>query len=120
MAKPQAEHLFEGVSKEQLESFKEKYGSKLKHVRLPLDDDRNEFFDVIAIVPDRRIMGEFEKWMDKNPDKAKDILISNCLLSGKERVKADDDLFFTCANAIAELIPIRKAIIKNFLQTGLG
>lgn len=107
------EQLPEGISQSKLDELKKNYGKRVKRISLPLDDSGDEFFDVITLVPDRRVMGLFEKFMDKDPDKSKDILVKNCLMSGKDKVMGDDELFIICAGAIAETLPIRKAIIKN-------
>lgn len=105
---------YPGITPEMISEAKAKYGEgKVKLADLPLDDDGDKFLTVLIRVPDRKTLSEFEKWADKQPDKAKEILLNACLLSHKDQVKADDNLFFTCTSAIAELIPIRKAIIKN-------
>lgn len=106
--------VIEGVTPEMIKSFKERYGDdKIKAAQLPKDDDGNEFLIVVVRVPDRKTLSEFEKWVDKNPDKAKEIMVNACLLSHKEEVKADDGLFFGAFDAIAKLMPVRTAIIKN-------
>lgn len=105
---------YPGITQEMVNNAKEKYGAdKVKYADLPLDDNNERFLTVLITVPGRTVIGEFEKWSDKNPNKAKEIIINSCLLSHKDQVKADDNLFFTAVNAIADLIPIRKAIIKN-------
>jgi hypothetical protein len=102
------------VTQEVIARWIEKYGKgRVKQIDLPLDDLSDQVLPVYARVPDRRILGEWEKWSDKNPDKAKEILVKNCLLTDVARVCADQDLFFCALQAITELIPIRKAIIKN-------
>ncbi len=107
-------NLPDGVTAEMIKAWKERYGSdKVKMASLPMDDNGDKYLDVIVRVPDRKTMSEFEKWLDKNPDKAKTLLINSCLLTGKEQVKADDALFFGAFDAIAELIPVRKSIVKN-------
>jgi len=104
----------DGVTPEMIQSFKDRYGeTKVKLACLPKDDDGNEFLNVIVRVPDRKTLSEFEKWADKNPDKAKEIMVNACLLSCKDEVKADDGLFFGAFDAIAKLMPVRSAIIKN-------
>ncbi len=109
-----AENVRSLVTPEMIAAAKAAHGErKVKIIQLPLDDDSEQFLEVLARVPSRKIIGEYEKWADKQPDKAKEIIVNSCLLCGKEEVKADDDLFLTAVNAIAELIPIRKAIIKN-------
>ncbi len=106
--------LPEGVTAEMVTAWKERYGAdKVKVAQLPMDDDGKEFKEVVVRVPDRKTMGEFEKWVDKNPDKAKEILINACVLSGKDEVKADDGLFYGAFDALAKLIPVRTAIVKN-------
>lgn len=102
------------VTVEMLEGWKQRYGvGKVMIASLPTDDDGTEFFDVVVRTPDRKVLGEFEKWVDKNPDKAKEILINACVLSGKEAIKADDGLFLGAFDALVKLIPVRTAILKN-------
>lgn len=103
-----------GVTAEQITAWKERYGErKVKQATLRDDEDLFDPFDVIIRRPGRQEMGEFEKWVDKQPDKAKVIMIKSCLLSHKDEVLADEDKFLHAFNAIAELMPIAKAIIKN-------
>jgi len=114
MQKAKTPQLPDGVTPEMVAAWKERYGQdKVKMALLPKDEDANEYMPVIVRVPDRKTMGEFEKWIDKSPDKAKDILINSCLLTCKEQVKADDDLYLAAFDALAKLLPIRTAIIKN-------
>lgn len=102
------------VLQEEIAAAKEKYGAEnVRIAEIPLDDDGNEHIEVLVRVPDRKTIGEFEKWADKDPNKSKEIVINQCLLSHKEIVKAKDDLFFTTFGAIADTMPIRKGKIKN-------
>lgn len=106
--------LPDGVTEEDIKAFKEKYGqNKVMLASLPLDDDGNDYLDVIVTVPTRKVISEFEKWVDKNPDKAKEIMVNACLLTSKERVKADEGLFFGAFDAISKIMPVRAAIVKN-------
>lgn len=106
--------LPEGVTEEDIKAFKEKYGqNKVMLASLPLDDDGNEYLEVVVTVPTRKVISEFEKWVDKNPDKAKEIMVNACLLTSKERVKTDDGLFLGAFDAISKIMPVRTAIIKN-------
>ncbi|MBE9468974.1 MAG: hypothetical protein IMY72_11745 [Bacteroidetes bacterium] len=104
--------LPEGVTIEMVNAWKERYG--VKKVKLAtLSSDDFPTFDIVVRVPDRNTMGEFEKWLDKSPNKAKEILIKACVLSNKDEVLVNDDKFLAAFNAIAEILPIQKAIIKN-------
>jgi hypothetical protein len=86
----------------------------LRRVELPLDDNGNDFVEVIVCIPDRRTMGQYLKYQNVNPAKAQDILVKNCLLTDKDLVLGDDALFFTVVTALAELIPIRENKIKKY------
>lgn len=106
--------LPEGITQDMIDAAQLKYKpNHVNYAELPKDDDGNEYMTVLVRKPDRSVLSEFTKWVDKNPGKADDILVNNCLLSHKEIVKADDGLFQGCVDAIAQLISVRKAKIKN-------
>ncbi len=104
-----------GVTAEMVKAWKKRYGEKKVKIATITDDDGVfEPFDTVIRRPGRNEMGEFEKWIDKRPDKAKVILVKACVLSpDKEDILADDDKFLHVFNAIAELLPVAKAAIKN-------
>jgi hypothetical protein len=113
-AKTNATVLPEGVSEQMVKAWKERYGDKkIKLATLSNEYDTFEPFDVVVRVPDRVARGEFEKWIDRKPDKAKEVLVKACLLSNKEVVLANEDMFLSAFDNIAELLPIQKAAIKN-------
>ena len=93
---------------------KAKYGDKVKLRGIPLDENETRFLDVLVIPPSRKVVGEFEKWADRDPNKAKEIVVKACLLTWKDQVMADDDIFNCCFSAISDLISIRKAVVKKF------
>ena len=106
--------LPEGITQEMIDkvlTYKKKEDVRL--AELPKDDNGDESLNVIVSVPTRVSMNEFEKWIDKNPGKAKEILLNSHLHSHKDEVKADDGLFAGAFDAIAQLIPVRKAVLKN-------
>lgn len=106
--------LPDGITQETIDAWKKRYGQdKIKLGELPLGEDRTQFLAVIGRVPDRKTVGEFEKWMDKDPNKSKEILINACILSGKEQVKEDDFLFYGAFDFITNLLPVAKSTIKN-------
>lgn len=104
-----------GVTAEMVKAWKERYGEKkVKKARIKDDDNVFEPFDVVIRRPGRTDMSEFEKWIDKRPDKAKELLIKACVLSpNKEEILADEDKFLMTFNAVAEMLPISKVEIKN-------
>ncbi|MDR1459154.1 MAG: hypothetical protein LBI60_02960 [Bacteroidales bacterium] len=108
------ENMPEGVSKEMIEQAKLKYGQdKVKFLELPKDDEGTEFLTVLATVPTRTVIGQFTRFMESDPKKAQEILVKYCLLSHKDVVLADDGLFYGAVSTLADLIPIRKGIVKN-------
>ncbi len=106
--------LPDGITQETIDAWKMRYGqSKIKLGELPVDEDRTQFLAVVGRVPDRKTVGEFEKWMDKDPNKSKEILINACLLTEKDRVKQDDFLFYGAFDFLTNLLPVAKSNIKN-------
>lgn len=106
--------LPDGVTKEMLDGWKERYGqNKVKLVTLFHDEERAQSMEVVARVPDRRTLADINKWLDKDPSKAMDIAVKACLLTQKELVVADDDWYQSACTAIVRMIPSREAEIKN-------
>lgn len=106
--------------KARIEEWKSKYGAnKVKQIEIPLDDEGKATLKVIAHVPSLKVMNEWEKFLDKNPLKAKEIIVKNCLLTGVDKIYSekndiiDDELFMNVYLALTELMPIRKSLIKN-------
>jgi hypothetical protein len=104
-----------GISEEMIAAAKSKYGdNKIVTLDLPKDENETDFLTVLARKPDRQVKGEYLKWMEKNPNKADDILLNNCLLSHKEEVKADEGLISGAVDGLMKLFVIRTARnIKN-------
>lgn len=96
------------VSKETKEALKKEYGDKLRSVIIPLDDDNTEELEVLVTVPSRAVAGQALRFISSDPKKYMEILIKNCVVTDKERIMADDALFFSTAPMIAELLPIRQ------------
>jgi hypothetical protein len=103
-----------GVTEDMVKAWKERYGDKkIKLATLSNEYDSFEPFDVVVRVPGRVERSEFEKWVDRNPDKAKEVLVKSCLLSHKDEVLANEDMFLSAFDSIAGLLPVAKAVIKN-------
>lgn len=103
------------LTKEQREAFIKAYGAeRLRILEVPATDSGAEYYDVIAIVPDRATMSQYMKYSDVNPKKAQEILIKQCVKTHLEEIMADDALFMTTVSLVAELIPIRDGRVKKF------
>jgi hypothetical protein len=105
------EKMPDGITQEMINDALTK-GLKIKYAKVPIDDDGN-VITLLVCVPDRTILGQFRRFMDSDPKKADEILIKNCLLSHKEQVMADDELFTSTIATISDLIVVRKGILKN-------
>lgn len=96
------------VNKELKETMKKLHGDKLKALILPLDDMHIDEIEVLAIIPKRSTVGQTMKFMQSDPKKGQEILIKNCLVTGKEEVLNDDGLFYAAAGLLTDLIPMRQ------------
>ncbi|MCV9929519.1 hypothetical protein OIU83_17795 [Flavobacterium sp. LS1R49] len=103
--------LPEGVTREMINAAKVK-GLDVKLAEVPVDDEGTTRTFLVC-VPSRTVLGQFRRFMDADPKKADEILVKNCLLSHKEEVLADDELFTGVMSTLSELIVIRKGTIKN-------
>lgn len=113
--KTTAKTLPDGITQEMIDAAKAKYGAKnVRMLELSLSDDENDgYLTVLAIVPTRHIVSQYRKYIENDPKKADEILVKNSLQSHKDTVLADDGLFYGALSGLAELIPFRKASIKN-------
>lgn len=106
--------LPEGITQAMIDDAKAKHGAdNVKFVAIFKENSDEVERTVLAVVPSRNIIGQYRRYADTDPKKADEILVKNCLLSHKDEVLADDGLFFGALSGIAELIPVRKAVIKN-------
>lgn len=106
--------LPEGITEAMVADAKVKHGNdKVKLIEIPMDDESSVIKTVLAVVPSRTVLGQYRRWETTDPKKADEILVKACLLSHKEEVLADDGLFYGALTGIAELIPVRKGIVKN-------
>jgi len=113
-SKKEEKKLPEGITQEMIDDAKVKHGTdKVKFIDLPVDDDATTYKTVLACVPSRTVVGQYRRYADTDPKKADDILVKACLLSHKDEVMADEGLIYGALTGIADLIPIRKGIVKN-------
>lgn len=96
------------VSPEQKKKLKDLHGDKLRSLHVPTDDECEKFIEIMAVVPDRNIVGQFQKFINTDPKKAQEILVKNSIKTSKEEVMADDALFYSTFGLVVELIPVRQ------------
>jgi hypothetical protein len=108
------QELPEGITQAMVDKAILKHGrDKVRFLDILTEDGSETELTVLAVVPSRTVVGQFRRYSDTDPKKADEILVKASLLSHKEQVLADDALFNGAMLGIAELIPIRKAIVKN-------
>lgn len=105
--------LPEGITAEMIDAAKVKHGADKVRLIEIINDETNETKTVLAAVPSRAVIGQYQRYEANDPKKAQEILVKACLLSHKDEVLADDALFFGALSGIAELIPVRRAVVKN-------
>ncbi|MGR3790673.1 hypothetical protein ACUXZJ_07155 [Flavobacterium sp. TN-1] len=96
------------VSEETIATLKAEHGSDLRKLTLPANDEETVFLEVMAVVPKRKVIGQYQKFERIDPLKAQEIVVKNCVLTDKEKVLADDGLFYSAFTALTELMPIRQ------------
>jgi hypothetical protein len=102
--------LPDGVTPEMIESWKAQYGKvKLKTV---YPEDKEPYL-TITKVPDRKVISEYFKWIDKDFERANNVLVRNCVLHNKEEIMKDDELFFLVGKSITDDLPIGRTVTKN-------
>lgn len=105
--------LPEGLSQDQYDSWKDKWGNLLHIVDAPIDRKKTTPVVVKSPENDRVVCGQFERFVDSNPDKAREILIQNCVLHGKELVLENNYAFRAVSEFLIEQIPTAKVALKN-------
>lgn len=111
--KKQEQVLPEGITAEMIAEGKRKHGDgKVKFIDI-INDENGETKTVLAAVPSRTVVGQYQRYEANDPKKAQEILVKACLLSHKDEILADDGLFYGALSGIAELIPVRRAVVKN-------
>ncbi|MDR2806258.1 MAG: hypothetical protein LBB85_11620 [Dysgonamonadaceae bacterium] len=106
--------LPDGITAEMVASAKAKYGEdKVKMIDIYNEESNLVEKTALVCVPSRTVIGQFRRYSDTDPKKADEILVKASLLSHKEEVLADDGLFYGALAGIAELIPVRRAVVKN-------
>lgn len=109
----QINELPNGITAEMIASAKAKYGDKGVRMIDLIDDNTGNVKTVLVCVPSRIVMGQYKRYESIDPKKAEEILVKACLLSHKDEVLADDGLFYGALSGIAELIQVRRAVVKN-------
>lgn len=107
-------NLPEGVTAEMVEEFKAKHG--VVKVAELFDSEGNSFGSIILGKPSPNVMGQFEKLVDKDPMKARDVLLRGTLCTRREEILSwpkNSEEYAAVFDAAAQMIPVGKAVLKN-------
>jgi hypothetical protein len=103
------------ITTEMVAEAKQKHGdTKVKILDLFIDNESlDPAISVLALVPTSRIRNEYLRWVDKNPNKAEEVILKACIISDIDKVMADDKLRVAAFDGITQMLPSGKAVIKN-------
>lgn len=90
--------------------LKTKYGKRLKHVTVQVDED--ERYDYLIIRPNKNILLAMAKKKD-DLEEANDILIRNCVAAGDMEALEDSAVYTSVLTAIGQLIAGQAAFISK-------
>lgn len=90
--------------------LKTKYGKRLKHVTVQVDED--ELYDYLIVRPEKNILLAMAKKKD-NLEEANDILIRNCVVAGNMEALEDSAVYTSVLTAIGRLIGGQAAFISK-------
>lgn len=90
--------------------LKTKYGKRLKHVTVQVDED--ERYDYLVIRPNKNILLAMAKKKD-DLEEANDILIRNCVAAGDMEALEDSAVYTSVLTAIGQLIAGQAAFISK-------
>lgn len=103
-----------GLTSDRYKALKDKWGSLVSIVEAEVDSKGGTTLVAVKSPEnDRTVCGQFERFVDSNPDKAREILIQNCVLHGKEEVLENNYAFRSVSMLLIEMIPTGKARVKN-------
>lgn len=110
------QNLPDGITQEMIAEAKRKHRS-VKVAEL-IDAEGNYIDTILVGNPSTFIQNEWEKFIDKDLQRAKGILINGCIPCNehKEKVKLLDknsDAYMAVFDACAKMLPVGKSILKN-------
>ncbi|MFS2572860.1 hypothetical protein AAH134_20680 [Bacteroides thetaiotaomicron] len=95
---------------EEHKEMKEKYGRRLKHVTVQVDED--ERYDYLIVRPGKNVLLAMAK-KKEDLEEANDILIRNCVAAGNMEALEDSAVYTSVLTAIGELIAGQAAFISK-------
>ena len=102
--------LIVDFTEEEHAGMKLKYGKRLKHVTVQVDED--ERYDYLIVRPNKNILLAMAKKKD-DLEEANDIQIRNCVAAGNMEALEDSAVYTSVLTAIGQLIAGQAAFISK-------
>jgi len=102
--------LIVDFKEEEHAELKTKYGKRLKHVTVQVDED--ERYDYLIVRPSKNILLAMAKKKD-DLEEANDILIRNCVAADNMKALDDSAVYTSVLTAIGQLIAGQAAFISK-------
>ena len=102
--------LIVDFKEEEHAELKTKYGKRLKHVTIQVDED--ERYDYLIVRPGKNVLLAMAKKRE-DLEEANDILIRNCVAAGNMEALEDSAVYTSVLTAIGELIAGQAAFISK-------
>ena len=105
-----------GISQEQMDSWKAKWGKYIYVIDVPTDRDGSKLETIVIKSPenDIRICGLLENEIVRNDfRKARQIAVENCIIQGKDKVMDNPFSYNAASSFILGRMPMAEAVVKN-------
>ena len=102
--------LISGFTPAEHAELKLKYGKRLRHVSVVVDED--ERYDYLIARPNKNVILAMSSHRD-DLDKANDLLINSCVVAGDKEALEDSSVYTTVLMAISEMIKGQAAFIAK-------
>jgi len=102
------------LSKEELEKLKKEHGT-VHTLEVYFEDENGEIIRLFGYLkkPERHVVSMALAFKDRDPLRAKEIMLEKSWLAGDERIKTNDDAFYTASSVLDELLVVRFASLKK-------
>jgi hypothetical protein len=101
------------LSENDLKALIQKHG--IVYTLVVLFSEGEEIVELYGYIkrPERFVMGMALSVIDSNPVKSKEIILEKSWLAGDERIKTEDDAFYSASTVLDELFMVRRAELKK-------
>ena len=101
-------------AEKKLGELKESRKEDVFMIAVPEDDQGQSFAVGFIKKPNRAVLSQVMSLMLSNDVvKGAEVVLHSCWLEGDDRIKEDDQFFFSAINVIDQVISFRQAIIKK-------